>query len=169
LKFWELIIKKLKIEARVISQYDNQWWYPYGIDYHGNSKRVSKFKEGIEHLKMTFGEDFSSSFSSIISSTINFDGNYFKINRVDFKKSPKKSKNNCCKKNMVRLQSFLQIYGKISFLSLNQFLLSKEIFEKFLSSVKNTENKCSIAKNSDVLKSIELDVLIAETESELKY
>ena len=50
----------------------------------------------------------------------------------------------------------------------NQFLLSKEVFEMYLSSVKNNEGD-DITKNKGVLKSIELDVLIAETKSELEY
>jgi hypothetical protein len=44
----------------------------------------------------------------------------------------------------------------------------KRSFERYLSSVKNNEDD-DITKNKAVLKSIELDVLIAETESELEY
>jgi alkanesulfonate monooxygenase SsuD/methylene tetrahydromethanopterin reductase-like flavin-dependent oxidoreductase (luciferase family) len=104
-------------------QYAKQWWHPYGIDYPENSTRVSIFKEGIELLKMIFGESTSS--SSIISSIINFDGNYFKINGITFKKPLQKIPITiAAKKNkMMGIAANYADIWETSYLSPDQFLL----------------------------------------------
>jgi alkanesulfonate monooxygenase SsuD/methylene tetrahydromethanopterin reductase-like flavin-dependent oxidoreductase (luciferase family) len=149
-------------------QYANQWWHPYGIDYPENSKRVSIIEEGVELLKIIFEDSLSS--SSMISSTINFDGNYFKINGVNFKKPLQKIPITIAAKKykMIRIAANFADIWETSFMSPDQFLLSKKFFEKCLLSIKNNEN-IGINKDRNVLKSIELDVLIADTENELEY
>ena len=149
-------------------QYANQWWHPYGIDYPENSKRVSIIEEGVELLKIIFEDSLSS--SSMISSTINFNGNYFKINGVNFKKPLQKIPITIAAKKykMIRIAANFADIWETSFMSPDQFLLSKKFFEKCLLSIKNNEN-IGINKDRNVLKSIELDVLIADTENELEY
>jgi alkanesulfonate monooxygenase SsuD/methylene tetrahydromethanopterin reductase-like flavin-dependent oxidoreductase (luciferase family) len=70
-------------------QYASQWWHPYGIEYPEKGKRVSIFNEGIHVLKMLLENDNSVS-SHLIPSSVNFNGDYFKINGASFKKPPKK-------------------------------------------------------------------------------
>jgi len=69
--FQEISNGRLEFRTRpgATLQYAKQWRHPYRIDYTENSKRVSLFEEGVELLKMIFGESTSS--TSIILSIIN--------------------------------------------------------------------------------------------------
>jgi len=66
--FQEISNGRLEFRTRpgATLQYAKQWRHPYRIDYTENSKRVSLFEEGVELLKMIFGES-----TSIILSIIN--------------------------------------------------------------------------------------------------
>ena len=145
-------------------QYATQWWYPYGIDYPEKEKRVSIFNEGIHVLKMLLGDNRT---TSCISSTVNFSGTYFKINGVIFKRPTRKIPITiAAKKNkMMQIAANYADVWESSFLSPQQFSSLKTTFEKFIPIA-----ECNIDKdNRKIMKSIELDVLIAETGSELEY
>jgi alkanesulfonate monooxygenase SsuD/methylene tetrahydromethanopterin reductase-like flavin-dependent oxidoreductase (luciferase family) len=151
-------------------QYAVQWWYPYGIDYPEKGKRVLIFEEGIRTLKMLLGDKSSSSTptSSPLPSSVKFNGEYFRINGATFKPPLKKIPITiAAKKN--KMMHLAALYGDIwesSYLSPQQFSTLRANFERIVQSVNNGDKG---KNNKKIAKSIELDVLIAETDSDLEY
>ena len=155
---------ELRIGAGATPQYATQWWYPYGIDYPEKGKRVSMLNEGIRVLKMLL--EVNGSISSIPSS-VSFKGDYFKINGATFNKPAKKIPITvAAKKNkMMRIAAKYADIWESSYLSPTQFSSLNTNFEGYVAAL-----KCDDKHNDrKILKSIELDVLIAESDSELEY
>ena len=157
---------ELRTGAGATLQYATQWWYPYGIDYPEKGKRVSMFNEGIHVLKMLL-ENNNGSVSSIPSS-VTFKGDYFKINGASFNKPAKKIPITiAAKKNqMMRIAAKYADIWESSYLSPTQFSTLNACFESLVTALKDADDKY---KNRKISRSIELDVLIAESESELEY
>nr|MBA3284332.1 LLM class flavin-dependent oxidoreductase [Nitrosopumilus sp.] len=146
-------------------QYATQWWYPYGIDYPDGGKRVSILNEGIHVLKMLLENNGS---VSSIPSSVCFNGDYFKINGASFNKPAKKIPITiAAKKNqMMRIAAKYADIWESSYLSPTQFSSLNTNFEGIVAALKEGDDKYDHRK---ILRSIELDVLIAESESELEY
>jgi alkanesulfonate monooxygenase SsuD/methylene tetrahydromethanopterin reductase-like flavin-dependent oxidoreductase (luciferase family) len=151
-------------------QYAMQWWYPYGIDYPERGKRVLMFEEGIRILKMLLGDNPSSSMPSrpSLPSSVKFSGSFFRINGATFKPPSKKIPITvAAKKN--KMMHLAAKYGDIwesSYLSPRQFSSLRSSFERIAQSVNDGDKGNN---NKNIAKSIELDVLIAETDSDLEY
>ena len=157
---------ELRTGAGATLQYAAQWWHPFGIDYPEQGKRVSILNEGIRVLKMLL-ENNNGSVSSIPSS-VSFKGDYFKINGASFNKPAKKIPITiAAKKNqMMRIAAKYADIWESSYLSPDQFSSLNAHFEGLVTALKEVDDKYDHRK---ILRSIELDVLIAESESELEY
>jgi alkanesulfonate monooxygenase SsuD/methylene tetrahydromethanopterin reductase-like flavin-dependent oxidoreductase (luciferase family) len=151
-------------------QYAVQWWYPYGIDYPENGKRVLMFEEGIRILKMLLGDNPSSSIPPLSSlpSSVKFSGEFFRINGATFKPPSKKIPITvAAKKNkMMHLAAKYADIWESSYLSPQQFSSLRSSFERISQSV-NNGGKGNY--NKKIANSIELDVLIAENDRDLEY
>ncbi len=156
---------ELRTGAGATLQYATQWWYPYGIDYPEKGKRVSILNEGIHVLKMLL--ENNSTVSSIPSS-VSFKGDYFKINGASFSKPAKKIPITIAakKSQMMQIAAKYADIWESSYLSPPQFSSLNTKFEDLVTALKEGGDKYEHRK---ILKSIELDVLIAESESELEY
>jgi alkanesulfonate monooxygenase SsuD/methylene tetrahydromethanopterin reductase-like flavin-dependent oxidoreductase (luciferase family) len=130
-------------------QYANQWWHPYGIEYPQEKERVSILEEGLQVLQMLWNK-----------STVHFNGNFFKLNGATLEKPVKNIPVTIAakRKKMISIAARFADIWEASY-------LSPERFNELNSTFDSISNKF----NRDVLKSIELDVIIAESSADLKY
>ncbi len=136
-------------------QYSIQWWYPFGIEYLKAFERVQLLDEGLQALTMLWNSKMSS---------VTFKGKYFKLNGASIKipnmvieKIPitvaaKK------KKTMAIAANYADIWES-SYISPIEFVKLNNEFTNFIH--KDTNRK--------IEKSIELDVVIAESDTDLQY
>jgi len=132
-------------------QYATQWWYPYGIEYPKEKERVLILDEGLQVLKMLWSK-----------STVYFDGNFFKINGATLHKPGKyliPVTISAKRKKMMSIAARFADIWEASYLSPKQFLKLNSDFDAISKQV----------NRSVLLKSIELDVIVAESDSDLKY
>ena len=135
--------------------YSVQWWYPYGIEYLKAINRVELLNEGLYVLDMLWNKELSS---------VRFKGTYFELNDANIKipqiltkKIPitvaaKK------KKTMTIAAKYADIWES-SYLSLKEFL---KLNNEFI----HITDKSSDRK---IERSIELDVVIAQSITDLEY
>jgi alkanesulfonate monooxygenase SsuD/methylene tetrahydromethanopterin reductase-like flavin-dependent oxidoreductase (luciferase family) len=136
-------------------QYSIQWWYPYGIEYLKAINRVELLEEGLYVLTMLWNKKLSS---------FKFKGKYFELNdaniiipqilleKIPITVAAKK------KKTMTIAAKYADIWES-SYLSPKEFLKVNNEFT-------NVVNKDT---NRKIERSIELDVIIAESITDLKY
>jgi alkanesulfonate monooxygenase SsuD/methylene tetrahydromethanopterin reductase-like flavin-dependent oxidoreductase (luciferase family) len=136
-------------------QYSIQWWHPFGIEYLKAFERVELLDEGLQVLTKLWNSKMSS---------VKFEGKYFKLNSASIKipnivieKIPitvaaKK------KKTMAIAAKYADIW-ECSYISPIEFLKLNNEFTHLIG--KDT--------NPKIEKSIELDVVIAESDTDLKY
>ena len=136
-------------------EWASQWWHPYGIDYPNSGERVSLLEEGIQLLSMLWNKPSTT-----------FEGNYFKVKDSRLMKQTQHSAipiTIAAKKD--KTMRIAARYGHVwecSYLTPEQFTL---LNKKFESMCKNTNRN----GDSRIAKSIELDVIISESESDLEY
>jgi alkanesulfonate monooxygenase SsuD/methylene tetrahydromethanopterin reductase-like flavin-dependent oxidoreductase (luciferase family) len=130
-------------------QYATQWWHPYGIEYPQEKERVSILEEGLQVLQMLWQK-----------STVHFNGKFFKLNGATLKKPGKYIPITIAakRKKMIDIAARFAEIWEASYLSPTQFRELNLVFD-------NIANKF----NRSILKSIELDVIVAETSADLKY
>jgi alkanesulfonate monooxygenase SsuD/methylene tetrahydromethanopterin reductase-like flavin-dependent oxidoreductase (luciferase family) len=130
-------------------QYATQWWHPYGIEYPQERERVLILEEGLQVLQMLWNK-----------STVHFNGNFFNLNGATLKKPGEVIPITIAakRKKMIGIAARYADIWEASYLSPEQF---RELNLEF----------DNIAKkfNRSILKSIELDVIIAESPADLKY
>jgi alkanesulfonate monooxygenase SsuD/methylene tetrahydromethanopterin reductase-like flavin-dependent oxidoreductase (luciferase family) len=130
-------------------QYASQWWHPYGIDYPENAERVSMLEEGVQVLQMLWNKD-----------NVQFNGKYFKVNGATLQRPSKPIPITVAakRKRMMRIAAKYADIWEASYLSPEQFTKLNAEFN-------------SISKEFDrkVGRSIELDVIIADSDADLKY
>jgi alkanesulfonate monooxygenase SsuD/methylene tetrahydromethanopterin reductase-like flavin-dependent oxidoreductase (luciferase family) len=136
-------------------QYSVQWWYPYGIEYLKTTSRVELLDEGLYVLTMLWNKELL---------FVKFKGKFFKLNdasikipHIEIDKIPitvaaKK------KKTMAIAANYADIWES-SYISPIEFLKLNNEFTHLIR--KDTNRK--------IEKSIELDVIIAESDTDLKY
>jgi alkanesulfonate monooxygenase SsuD/methylene tetrahydromethanopterin reductase-like flavin-dependent oxidoreductase (luciferase family) len=139
--------------------YSVGWWYPYGIDYPNEIERVAILEEGLQVLGMLWKN------SKI---QIHFQGKYFKLNGANIK-LPYLGTNNKripitvaakSNKTMGIAAKYADIWES-SYLSPEEYIALDEKFKKIIIS-KNIEER-------SIKRSIELDVIIGESDSDLMY
>jgi alkanesulfonate monooxygenase SsuD/methylene tetrahydromethanopterin reductase-like flavin-dependent oxidoreductase (luciferase family) len=130
-------------------QYATQWWHPYGIEYPKEKDRVSILEEGLQVLQMLWHK-----------STVHFNGNFFRLNGAMLQNTGKYIPITIAakRKKMISIAARFADIWEASY-------LSPEQFHKLNSAFDNISKKF----NRSVLKSIELDVIIAESSADLKY
>ena len=130
-------------------QYATQWWHPYGIDYPQEKERVSMLEEGLQVLRMLWHK-----------SIVHFNGNFFKLNGATLQRPGKYIRITIAAKRrkMISIAARFADIWEASYLSPEQFCKLNYDFDTILKRL-----------NRNVLKSIELDVIIAESSDDLKY
>lgn len=130
-------------------QYATQWWHPYGIEYPKEKDRVSILEEGLQVLQMLWHK-----------SEVHFNGNFFTLNGAILQNTGKYIPVTIAakRKKMISIAARFADIWEASY-------LSPEQFHKLNSDFDNISKKF----NRSVVKSIELDVIIAESSADLKY
>lgn len=135
----------------------SQWWYPYGIDYPSNGERVSLLEESVQVLHMLWSKPY-----------VTFNGRFFKLKEASLQKiidqkyaipitiAAKQNKT-------MRIAAKYADVWETSYLTPEQFVTLNEKFENILDrvSIENTKKR--------IIKSIELDVIVAKDDSDLDY
>ena len=145
-------------------QWSSQWWHPYGIDYPNNAQRVSILQEGIQLLDMLWNKQTS----------VSFQGKYFKVNGVTLQKT---TSINQTKRIPVTIAAkrnkTMQIAAKYadiwesSYITPEQFASLNKKFDEMHKQFNSNDNVGNISKK--ISKSIELDVIISDSDSDLEY
>jgi len=137
-------------------QWASQWWHPYGIDYPNNAERVSLLEEGIQLLSMLWSNPSTT-----------FEGRHFKVKDAALLKKQTQfdaiPKTIAAKKDRtMRIAAKYAHLWECSYLTPEQFTT---LSEKFESIYKETN------QNGDrkIARSIELDVIISDSNSDLEY
>jgi len=137
--------------AGATHDYAVQWWYPYGIDYPDRAERVSLLDEGIKVLKLLWSKP-----------KVHFSGKYFDINGATLK-NPKESipiTVAAKAKSMMGIAAKHADIWESSYLSPEQFASVNSKFEGIVKEFNATRM---------LVKSVELDVIIANCDSDLEY
>jgi alkanesulfonate monooxygenase SsuD/methylene tetrahydromethanopterin reductase-like flavin-dependent oxidoreductase (luciferase family) len=134
-------------------QYASQWWYPFGIPYPKIKERLGILKEGLQVLQK-FWEGQS----------VFFDGDYFKINGGTMKKTNIRIPITVAAKGekMMTIAAKYADAWEASYIPPEKFRNLQEKFKEIYSRVGGSGN-------DKITRSIELDVIIAKSESELEY
>jgi alkanesulfonate monooxygenase SsuD/methylene tetrahydromethanopterin reductase-like flavin-dependent oxidoreductase (luciferase family) len=139
------------------SKYSLAWWHPYGIDYPEEMERVSILEEGLQILQLLWKND---------KPQAHYQGRYFKLNGASIK-LPHSNINMKIPitiaakgtKTMGIAAQYADIW-ETSFLTPQEFSTLNEKFKKIIIS-KNIERT--------IKRSLELDVIIGESDMDLKY
>lgn len=152
---------ELRTGAGATLQYATQWWYPYGIDYPKEDERVSIFEEGIQILQKLLGNNKTTTTTSSY-----FNGKYFKINGAILKRPTKSIPITIAakRKRMVQIAAKYADIWESSYITPEEFSSLNTKFENVLIGL-DRDNK----EKNKIIKSIELDVMIAESDSDLEY
>jgi alkanesulfonate monooxygenase SsuD/methylene tetrahydromethanopterin reductase-like flavin-dependent oxidoreductase (luciferase family) len=136
-------------------QYSVQWWYPYGIEYLKAINRVELLDEGLYVLDMLWNKELSS---------VRFKGKYFELNDANIK-IPQILTEKIPILVAAKKKKTMTIAAKYADLWESSYLSPKE-FLKLNNEFTYITNKSSDRK---IERSIELDVIIAESITDLKY
>jgi alkanesulfonate monooxygenase SsuD/methylene tetrahydromethanopterin reductase-like flavin-dependent oxidoreductase (luciferase family) len=151
-------------------EYSLQWWYPFGINYSNATRRVTLFNEGIQLLSKLLGNYDIKYNQPETTFVANFDGQFFKIEGASFVK-PKIRIPITIAAKQLRMMKIAANYGDVwecSYLTPSEYFSLNERFKRLLEKVQNKE-EFKEPQNKVVKRSIELDVLIADTDQELDY
>ena len=144
-----------------------QWWHPYGIEYPNNAERVSMLDEGILLLcKLWRVSDNNDNGSSI-----RFTGKYFKLNGASLKKPDKTIPITIAAKRRKTMQiaaKYADVWES-SYITPEQFASLNKKFEDTIKSEQSNNNNNNNTDRKTTKKSIELDVIIADNDSDLEY
>jgi alkanesulfonate monooxygenase SsuD/methylene tetrahydromethanopterin reductase-like flavin-dependent oxidoreductase (luciferase family) len=134
--------------AGATHNYATQWWYPFGIGYPNAGERISLLDEGLEVLRLLWSKP-----------EVHFSGKYFKINgaRLENPDTPVSITVAAKRRKMMQLAAKHADIWESSYLSPEQFVSINSEFEKISNPTKM------------FVKSIELDVIIANSDSEVEY
>jgi alkanesulfonate monooxygenase SsuD/methylene tetrahydromethanopterin reductase-like flavin-dependent oxidoreductase (luciferase family) len=141
-------------------QWSSQWWHPYGIDYPTNAERVSILEEGVEILRTLWNKQ----------TAVSFEGKYFKLNGATLQKTTINQRKIpvtiAAKRNRsMRLAAKYADIWESSYITPEQFASLNKKFDRISRQFNN--NAGDISKK--ITKSIELDVIIADSDSDLEY
>ena len=133
-------------------QYASQWWYPFGIDYPTIKERLDILDEGLQVLQKFWN-----------SPSVFFAGDYFKVNGGTLTKTNTPIPITIAAKSekMMAIAAKYADVWEASYISPDKFKL---LFEKFMEI-----SDIVVRRSNKITSSIELDVIIAESDSELTY
>jgi alkanesulfonate monooxygenase SsuD/methylene tetrahydromethanopterin reductase-like flavin-dependent oxidoreductase (luciferase family) len=142
-------------------QWSSHWWHPYGINYPTNAERVSILEEGIEILHTLWNKQ----------TAVSFEGKHFKLNGASLQKTTINQRKIpvtiAAKRNRsMRLAAKYADIWESSYITPKQFASLNKKFDR-TSRQFNNNNAGDISKK--ITKSIELDVIIADSDSDLEY
>jgi alkanesulfonate monooxygenase SsuD/methylene tetrahydromethanopterin reductase-like flavin-dependent oxidoreductase (luciferase family) len=139
-------------------QWASQWWHPYGIDYPNNGERVSLLEEGIQLLLMLWSK-----------SSTSFEGRHFKVKDATFLRTQTQAEGvnipltvAAKQDKTMRIAARYADIWECSYLTPEQFITLNEKFEGICEKINRNGNR-------RIAKSIELDVIISESELDLEY
>ena len=139
-------------------QWASQWWHPYGIDYPNNGERVSLLEEGIQLLLMLLSK-----------SSTSFEGRHFKVKDATFLRKQTQAEGvkipltvAAKQDKTMRIAARYADIWECSYLTPEQFITLTEKFEGICEKINRNGNR-------RIAKSIELDVIISESELDLEY
>ena len=147
-----------------IPQWARRWWHPYGIEYPSNVQRACMLDEGTFLLRKLWKYD------SDDEPSIHFSGKYFKLNGAASMKPSITIPITIAamkKKTMQIANKYADVWES-SYLAPDQLAALNKKFEvmKFAS---NQNGKQECVGEKLIKKSIELDVLIADSDSDLEH
>lgn len=133
-------------------QYVSQWWYPFGIDYPTIKERLDILDEGLQVLQKFWN-----------SPSVFFAGDYFKVNGGTLTRTntPIPITVAAMSDKMMAIAAKYADVWEASYISPDKFKL---LFEKFMEI-----SDIVVRRSNKITSSIELDVIIAESDSELAY
>jgi len=144
-------------------QWSSEWWHPYGIDYPNNAQRVSIFEEGIQVLDMLWNKQ----------TTVSFEGKYFKVNGATLQKPKSINQKRIPITIAAKRNKTMQIAAKYadiwesSYITPEQFASLNKKFDDVHNQFNNDGN--DVNRSKKISRSIELDVIIADSDSDLEY
>jgi alkanesulfonate monooxygenase SsuD/methylene tetrahydromethanopterin reductase-like flavin-dependent oxidoreductase (luciferase family) len=147
-------------------QWSLQWWHPYGIEYPSNAERVRMLEEGIMLLHRLWKSSGGNNEPSV-----HFTGNYFKLNGASLKRPSKTIPVTIAAKKRKTMQiaaKYADVWES-SYITPEQFVSLNKKFEDIIKSEQSNNNNNSNTHKKTIKKSIELDVIIADTDSDLEY
>ena len=139
-------------------QWASQWWHPYGIDYPTTTERVSILEEGIRLLNILWSKQ----------TPVSFEGKYFKVRGATLQKNQKRIPVTIAAKRNKTMQiaaKYADIWES-SYITPEEFASLNKKFDTISEQVNNINHRNTSKR---ITKSIELDVIIADSDSELEY
>src|SRR5919198_6576553 len=142
-------------------QWSSQWWHPYGIDYPNNAQRVSIFEEGIQVLDMLWNKQ----------TAVSFEGKYFKVNGVMLQKPKSINQKRIPVTIAAKRNKTMQIAAKYAHIWESSYITPEEFasLNKKFDMISNQNNSRVDNRSKKISKSIELDVIISDSDSDLEY
>ena len=144
-------------------QWSSQWWHPYGIDYPNNAQRVSILEEGIQVLDMLWNKQ----------TNVIFEGKYFKVKGATLQKTTSINQKRIPVTIAAKRNKTMQIAAKYadiwesSYITPEQFASLNKKFDDIHNQFNNNDN--GVNRSKKISRSIELDVIIADSDSDLEY
>ena len=146
-----------------IPQWALQWWHPYGIEYPSNVQRACMLDEGILLLRKLWKYDTD-------EPSVHFSGKYFKLNGAPSMKPSKTIPITIAamkRKTMQIANKYADVWES-SYLTPVQLNALNKKFEVMKSNSNKSSKQDCVGKKL-IKKSIELDVLIADSDSDLEH
>src|ERR671932_1969827 len=143
-------------------QWSSQWWHPYGIDYPNNAERVSILEEGIEVLDMLWNKQ----------TAVSFEGKYFKLKVATLKKTTTTNQKRIPVTIAAKRNKTMQIATKYADIWESSYITPEQftsLNKKFDDIHKQFNSDDGVNRSKKISKSIELDVIIADSDSDLEY
>jgi alkanesulfonate monooxygenase SsuD/methylene tetrahydromethanopterin reductase-like flavin-dependent oxidoreductase (luciferase family) len=142
-------------------QWASQWWHPYGIDYPTTAERVSILEEGIQVLDILWNKQLT-------TTAVSFEGKYFKLKgATTLQKNQKRIPLTIAAKRNKTMQiaaKYADIWES-SYITPGQFASLNKRFDD----ISNQNNSNVDNRSKKISKSIELDVIISDSDSDLEY
>jgi alkanesulfonate monooxygenase SsuD/methylene tetrahydromethanopterin reductase-like flavin-dependent oxidoreductase (luciferase family) len=137
-------------------QWSSQWWHPYGIDYPNNAQRVSILEEGVQVLDMLWNKQ---------TTAVSFEGKHFNLKGASLPKATTINQKSIPVTIAAKRNKTMQIAAKYADIWESSYITPEE----FASLNKKFEDIAKPFFYRKITKSIELDVIIAESDAELEY
>jgi alkanesulfonate monooxygenase SsuD/methylene tetrahydromethanopterin reductase-like flavin-dependent oxidoreductase (luciferase family) len=143
-------------------QWASQWWHPFGIDYPSTAERVSILEEGIHILDILWNKQQT-------TAAVSFEGKYFKLKgAATLQKNQKRIPLTIAAKR----NKTMQIAAKYADIWESSYITPQEfasLNKKFDDIHKRSNNDNADNRSKNITKSIELDVIISDSDSDLEY